>query len=75
MHPVLVELQARGLSQSWLVDRITDLGHPVTAAHVSYVLSGRRRPSPRLSEAMSKALDGAVSPSAIVFWKTAEDKQ
>lgn len=69
VHPVLARLRGIGKTQSWLAALVNDQGTKLSRPHLCDILSGRRRPSPTLAEAIARALGGEPTPAAIVFWR------
>jgi len=71
IHPILSELQRRRKTQRWLVAKLAEAGAPISPPHLCDIISGRRRPSPAVAEALAAALGNKVKAAAIVFWKPA----
>ncbi len=69
MHPIERELERRGLTQQWLVDKVVRQGGKLTSGGLSLILSFKRGVSTAISERMSKALGGTPTPAQIAFAK------
>lgn len=70
MHPLKAFFVASNTTAASLAPRV-----PTATAYLSQIMTGHRRPSPQMAEAIAAATGGVVKAADLVFWHTAKRKR